>query len=153
MDISPGTKEYGILSVVFQLYAKPRVNATRFPDGLLPAAEAVDSALVTIDLSCRRAGLWRQCLSTRSPARNHRGVPAAPQNAPPEPQRDSQRLKPGAARRVGHEETGKRSREPSEFLRPNGAYFRGQSRRGSPRQTRVWRHARHGGVLCSSCAS
>ena len=45
---TPKSKDYGILSVVFQLYARPRVNFKIPPTVFYPQPK-VDSALVTID--------------------------------------------------------------------------------------------------------
>lgn len=45
---APNTKDYGILSVVFQLYASPKVNFKIPPTVFYPQPK-VDSALVTID--------------------------------------------------------------------------------------------------------
>lgn len=46
----PSTKQYGIPSVVFQLYAKPKMNFTIPPNAFYPRPK-VDSALVTFDFS------------------------------------------------------------------------------------------------------
>lgn len=53
----PSTKEYGILSVVFQLYATPRMNFKIPPTVFYPQPK-VDSALVTIDFTKPHPGIY-----------------------------------------------------------------------------------------------
>ena len=47
----PNSKQYGIPSVVFQLYGSVRVNF-RIPPAVFYPVPKVDSALVTLDFSC-----------------------------------------------------------------------------------------------------
>jgi ribosomal RNA small subunit methyltransferase A len=53
----PSTKEYGILSVVFQLYATPKMNFKIPPTVFYPQPK-VDSALVTIDFTKPHQGIY-----------------------------------------------------------------------------------------------
>ncbi len=53
----PSTKEYGILSVVFQLYATPKMNFKIPPTVFYPQPK-VDSALVTIDFTKPHPGIY-----------------------------------------------------------------------------------------------
>lgn len=55
---SPGTKQYGIPSVVFQLYGKTHMNFKIPPKVFFPVPK-VDSALVTIDFTSPHKDLHR----------------------------------------------------------------------------------------------
>jgi 16S rRNA (adenine1518-N6/adenine1519-N6)-dimethyltransferase len=136
---SPGTKEYGILSVVFQLYAKPRVNFKIPPTVFYPRPK-VDSALVTIDFMPSREPFNVSARDLR------RVITAAFQQRRKMLRQSLKEILKGSNLGLPDEWGTRRPEnlEPSEFLTLTALIFGARAERQDG-ETRVWRHARHGG--------
>ena len=134
----PRTKDYGILSVVFQLYCKPVVNFKIPPTVFYPQPK-VDSAMVTVDFPPTRepfpvaAADLRRTITTAFSQRRKM-------------MRSSLKtllIQEGVEL---PEEWGKRRPEelkPEEFLTLTGMIY-GKKPERMEGETRVWRHMKHG---------
>lgn len=143
----PGTKDYGILSVVFQLYASPKVNFKIPPTVFYPQPK-VDSALVTIDFPdtrepfpCAAADLRRVITTAFNQRRKmlRQSLKTLLKEAGRESGGDVTPL-------VLPDEFGTRRPEqlmPAQFLELTLLIFGPKAEREEG-VTRVWRHAKHG---------
>jgi 16S rRNA (adenine1518-N6/adenine1519-N6)-dimethyltransferase len=139
----PGSKDYGILSVVFQLYAAPTVNFKIPPTVFYPQPK-VDSALCTIDFPATRepfpcaASDLRKVITT-----------AFQQRRKMLRQSLKELLKtagPGGATLALPEALGARRPEdlaPREFIELTLLVCGPKPERAED-ETRVWRHVKHG---------
>jgi 16S rRNA A1518/A1519 N6-dimethyltransferase RsmA/KsgA/DIM1 with predicted DNA glycosylase/AP lyase activity len=154
----PRTPDYGILSVVFQLYAKPTV-AFKIPPTVFYPQPKVDSALCVIDFwptrepfPCAAADLRRVITAAFQQRRKMlrqslkpllKEAAEARQAAGGLAETGSGE---GAAALLLPEEWGVRRPEelkPEEFLELTLLVFGAQAERAQD-ETRVWRHAKHG---------
>jgi 16S rRNA A1518/A1519 N6-dimethyltransferase RsmA/KsgA/DIM1 with predicted DNA glycosylase/AP lyase activity len=154
----PRTPDYGILSVVFQLYAKPTV-AFKIPPTVFYPQPKVDSALCVIDFwptrepfPCAAADLRRVITAAFQQRRKMLRQSLKPLLKEAAEARQAAgglaetASGEGAAALLLPEEWGVRRPEelkPEEFLELTLLVFGAQAERAQD-ETRVWRHAKHG---------
>jgi len=147
----PGTKDYGILSVVFQLYTKPRVNFKIPPTVFYPQPK-VDSALCTIDFvderepfPCAAADLRRVITTAFQQRRKMLRQSLKKLIADARRTRNKEAAPDAEPWKLPDEWGTKRPEqlEPQQFLELTLLIY-GPKPERLEGETRVWRHERHG---------